>query len=324
MQSSRNRSRAVAATGVLMLLALGWTVGALADTNGIESGGAARAAWLLDRGGLESLALTGERFEQTEFGGGDDLSMEPDNGGGSGAAPGWTMLASLVLPGAGEAMMGYTRGYFMMAVDIFAWTQVASHHSKGTDKRDEYYAFADAHYTDERLVEGYRPGSTDQERSGEGAIYFPAVGAINDVDELDRLPLYVTKEEDRREYYENLGKWDQFIFGWDDYQRASIDRPEYNYTPTMTIEDLRHPWVSENREAYRQMRTESNDEFKSRDRWLYLNIGLRVLSVVQVAYLQGMLGGGPANDLEVAGHPVQFYAQPAGLRGGSVAASVAF
>jgi hypothetical protein len=236
------------------------------------------------------------------------------------------MLASAVLPGAGEALMGHKRGYLMMAADIFSWTQVAKHHGDGVDKRDEYYAYADAHYSDEWLVEGYRPGSEDVERGGEGAIYFPEIGAVNDISELgDQLPLYVTVEADRREYYENLGKWDQFIFGWDDYTRASVDHPEYDYVATGDRSyDLQQPWVSENRETYRQMRIASNDSFKSRDRWMYFNIGLRVFSVLQVAYLQGLLGGDGGNQMQVAGHPVQFIAQPQGLTRGVVATKVGF
>ena len=29
----------------------------------------------------------------------------------------------------------------------------------------------------------------------------------------ENIPLWVSIEDDRREYYENLGKWDQFVFG---------------------------------------------------------------------------------------------------------------
>jgi hypothetical protein len=55
-----------------------------------------------------------------------------------------------------------------------------------------------------------------------------------------------------------------------------------------------------------------------------MNIGLRVFSVVQVAYLQGLLGGGPARELEVAGHAVEIQAAPMGLSSGSVSARVSF
>ncbi|MCP4293063.1 MAG: hypothetical protein GY780_14650 [bacterium] len=289
--------------------------------------GQARASWLLRHDSLETQALTGLNFDQGEIGtsGGAGYEMESESEYNSGgASAGLSMLASAVLPGLGEAVMGHKRGYLMMAVDIFAMTQAYGAHQDGEDLRDDYYAFADAHYTDERLVEGYNPASTDQERSGEGALYFPGIEPVTDVSELHNLPLYVTPDEDFREYYENLGKWDQFIFGWDDYQRASVDRPEYDYEPTNTISDLRQPWVSQNRETYRSMRVESNDSFKKRDRWMYVNIGMRVFSVLQVAYLQGMLGGGPENKFEVAGHPVEFIAQPMGMTKGVLMTKVSF
>ncbi len=325
-----NRTRIVGL--ITGLLILGSFQVALAVTEG-----QARASWLLRHDNLETLALTGLNFDQHEFetdsenGVGYEMETEGEYVGGTNA--GLTMLASVVLPGAGEALMGYKRGYLMMAVDIFAWTQVAKYHGDGSDLRDEYYAYADAHYSDERLVEGYNLASSDIERSGEGALYFPGIEPVSDVSELGNLPLYVTPEEDRREYYENLGKWDQFIFGWDDYHRASepgLDNGGNNqwspadYDPTNTISDLRQPWVSRNREIYRNMRVESNDAFKTRDRWMYVNIGMRVFSVLQVAYLQGLLGGSPGNELEVAGHAVELIAQPYGMTRGTVAARVSF
>ena len=287
-----------------------------------------RMSWLLQRDGLETLALTGQKFEQGEVGGGAagpeivDLDSPQKK-----KKSGWPVLFSLILPGAGEASMGYHRGYFMMAADIFAWTQVAKYNSEGDDLKNDYIAFADDHYTDELLLEGYRDGGFDPERSGEGAIYFSSITSeynFNTLEDLNNLPLYVTKEEDFREYYENLGKWDQFIFGWDDYTRASIEYASIGYVPTLTRADLQQPWVSKNRETYRLMRDDSNDAYKSRDRWLYVNIGLRVFSVLQSAYLGGLLGGAPAEELEVAGHAVHFIAQPAGWNKGALAASVSF
>jgi len=294
-----------------------------------ETPDTARMSWLLNRDGLEDLALTGQRFEQSEIGSsGGGAEIQEFETSGKKKKSGWPVLYSLILPGAGEASMGYTRGYFMMAADIFAWTQVAKYHGDGGDLRDAYIAFADEYYSDEDLVEAYNPGSFDPERRGEGAIYFPGIGPIFNVpglgDPENGLPLYVSKEEDFREYYENLGKWDQFIFGWKDYTRASIEYPDINYVPTFTRDDLQHPWVSQNRETYRLMRDQSNDAYKKRDRWLYVNIGLRVFSVIQSAYLSGLLGGDPAEDLEVAGHTVQIIAQPGGWSKGALAATVSF
>jgi len=313
------------ALGSALVCLLGTAPG-LAQTPDTE-----RMAWLLGRGGLEELALTGQRFEQGEVGGGaGDPEIDPFENTSGRKKSGWPVLFSLVLPGSGEAYLGYTRGYFMMAADIFAWTQVARYHSDGEDLRDEYIAFADDHYTDELLLEGYLDAGIDPDRAGEGSIYFSSITSehnFNTLDDLHNLPLYVTKEDDFREYYENLGKWDQFIFGWDDYSKASDplnpDAPD-GYVPTNTRADLQHPWVSPNREAYRLMRDASNDAYKSRDRWLYVNIGLRVFSVIQTAYLSGLLGGSPGDELEVAGHTVQLIAQPAGWSKGAVAAAVSF
>ena len=286
-----------------------------------------RAAWLLQRGGLETLALTGKLAAQDEIGGGaagSRFERESFGTGRQGIKPGLTILASAVLPGAGEALLGYKRGYVMMALDIFSWTQVAKYHGDGKDYTDEYYAYADLHYSDERLVEAYNGSSADLERSGEGALYFPGVTEnITGVEDLGFLPLYVTVEEDRREYYENLGKWDQFIFGWDDYLRPTFWGPTYDYEPTETISDLRQPWVSEHREAYRDIRDQANDAYKKRDRFLYVNMGLRVASVLQVAYLNGLLGGGDSG-MKVAGHTVEIITEPQGLYRGTVGARVSF
>ncbi len=290
-----------------------------------------RMAWLLNRDSLETLALTGQRFEQGEIGGGGGSLEITEIAEPTGKRKsGWPVLFSLILPGAGEASMGYTRGYAMMAADIFAWTQVSKYHNDGEDLKNDYIAYADLHYSDEDLLEAYKDVSSDLDRVDEGDTYFGSIIGdfnFNTLDDLHNLPLYVTKEDDFREYYENLGKWDQFIFGWDDYSRASDptnpDAPA-GYVPTRTRADLQHPWVSKNRETYRLMRDASNDAYKSRDRWLYVNIGLRVFSVIQTAYLSGFLGGAPAEELEVAGHKVQVFAAPGGFDKGSLGASVSF
>jgi len=304
--------------GLVLVCCLLTAAGAAAGTAATE-----RAAWLL------------ARAEGTSAWPGDTRDFQADvatpaatpgaaEGGGKGPSAGLTVLASAILPGSGEALMGYKRGYLMMAVDIFAWTRVIKYDNDGHDLSDQYYAFADLHYTDERLVRGYTSaGDPNDPRDGEGAIYFPEVGAINDVSELWKLPLYVTKEADRREYYENLGKWDQFIFGWDDYERASISHPEYGYEPTYTISDLRQPWVSRNREIYRDMRNAANDAYKKRDRWLYVNIGLRVFSVLQTAWLNGLLGGHD-DQMAIMGHRVDVVATPQGRDSGTLAAAVSF
>lgn len=326
----RLKGNRAATAALILVVALGaGSALATGDSNASAGAESARAAWLLDRGALQDLPLTGLKASSDEFGGGGAASTEPRYEGLAGDAERsgpLPVLASLVLPGAGEAMLGHKRGYLMMALDIFAWTQVAAKHGDGNDLRDEYYAYADEHYSDELLLQAFVANSADIERDGVGDEYFPNVGAMTDLGDLDQLPLYVTKEEDRREYYENLGKWDQFVFGWDDFVNPLFRE---GYTPTGDAKiDLGQPWVSEHRETYRLMRDASNDAFKSRDRWLYVNIGLRLFSVVQTAWLGGLIGGGDDADggeqLSLGGHEVRLIAQPTGLRRATLAASVSF
>ena len=139
------------------------------------------------------------------------------------------------------------------------------------------------------------------------------------------MPLWVSKEDDRREYYENLGKWDQFVFGWDDFE----DPRDFLDDPTINIANLKDPRTSQNRETYRALRKDANDDYAKSDRFIYLNIAFRVFSVLQVAYLEGLLfgdagEGGESAQLEVGSHKVDFFVNPVGYTRGVMGATVSF
>jgi len=278
-----------------------------------------RAAWLLERSGLEASLVTGEPLNQSGIGG-TQYTEESSSGGGAGA--GLTMLMSAVLPGLGEATMGYSRGYFMMALDVFVWTRVIHYNNEGNDAKTEYRTYAEAHWSEDKFRDAYQ-GTPDDEylqgvNGGIGLDYYVDV-------EPGGLPaLFVPRDEDEREWFENLGKWDQFVFGWDDFRRPDDPPLGIEYDVTGGVIDLQQPWISANRETYRLMREESNDAFEKRDRLIYVNIGLRVFSVLQVAYLQGLFGGGPTNELLVAGHKVEIIAEPRGFTSSRLGAIVSF
>ena len=271
-----------------------------------------RAGWLLQRSALDIGSLRFPEYRQAEIGGGGGGQTISDGGGFGGGLP---MLMSLVLPGAGEAYLGYKRGYLMMALDVAVWFGVKNYHNKGNDLRDEYYAFADAHWSEAKLAGAFDDLYWDEYIAGVGQEWFPEI-----IDYRD-LSLWVSRQDDEREYYENLGKWDQFVFGWDDFRHPDdID----GYDPTGALEDLKQPGVSRNREKYRSLREESNDQFTKRDRLLYLNIAARVFSVFQVAYLQGLFGARGESELTVAGHPVRLITETHGLTETRVAVSVSY
>ncbi|MBD3220536.1 hypothetical protein GF314_04775 [bacterium] len=304
----------------------------LAGTVGVA--GADQTGWLLRQADLEVARLTGELPAESsswdadgEMGG---ATTVPTRSRRSPAVP---MLMSLVVPGAGEAFLGYKRGYLQIALDAASWYGAIHYDQKGEDKKDEYYAYADVHWSEEKLDAAYdenyldRPDANFDYSSvvGEGADYFST--AENEINNYTQLPLWVSVEEDRREYYENLGKWDQFVFGWDDY----TDPRDFLDTDVIDIRNLQDPRTSAHREVYRDMRQQSNDYFGNRDTFIYLSIAFRMFSVLQVAYLEGLLfggdGGGPADEpekIEIGGHEVDFIVEPMGYSRGMIAAKVSF
>ncbi|MHB8079011.1 MAG: hypothetical protein ACYDIE_07135 [Candidatus Krumholzibacteriia bacterium] len=307
MKNWRSAARLAAISLTLLTCAAGR---AAADPAALPS--LARADWLLDHlaatpglagpGGLSAL----DQPNETGGVGGGSAVTATDDGGRRGAA--LPMLMSAVVPGLGEAYLGHKRGYALMAIDVASWIGVAHYTNAGNRKRDEYYAYADAHWTEARLAAAYGDVSLP------GTFYFPGVT------DYTALPLWVSVAADRREYYENLGKWDQFVFGWDDF----LDPRDFLVQSEYTSQDLQDPRVSTNRETYRAMREDSNRQFTNRDRLLYLNMATRLFSIFEVAYLQGLLGGGPKDQLAIAGHPVTLIAEPVGLSSSRLGVSVAY
>jgi hypothetical protein len=280
--------------------------------------------WWTRQADLELASLTGSLEAQ-------DLGGSPEFGAaGEAGAPGGNfgkavpLLMSAILPGAGQVYLGLKQdrtgallaGAGFVAADIFSWTQVFHNADLGDKKKDEYYAFADAHWSVDRLAAAY--GESDDP----GTEYFAFTDENGSPITLyTQIPLWVSAEADRREYYENLGKWNQFVFGWDDFTDPRLQYGWESGDP-LDSEWLDNPVTSANRETYRQMRTDSNDYYDKRDRFIYLSIGLRVVSVLHVAYLEGLLFGGDGGDN--VSKSVQFIAQPVGLRSGVFGATVAF
>jgi len=267
---------------------------------------ASRAGWLVDRTLDAEPGLDRAALPQSDIGGVTDLGGAPSGGRGSLVKP---MLLSLLMPGLGEATMGYKRGYLMMAVDAAAWFGVAKYHQDGVDKRDAYKAYLDDHWSEDRLAAAFGSDPNDFP----GTFYY----GVNDYTDLS---LWVSREDDEREWYENAGKWDQFVFGWDDFTD-----PRNWVGPGATTADLKDDIrVSANRLTYRDMRQDSNDAFHTRDNLVYFNMLTRVFSVLQVAWLGGAFSDDGRAALNVGGHDVAIIAEPRGLTASRLGFSVSY
>lgn len=186
------------------------------------------------------------------------------------------ILLSALVPGAGEMYMGYEkRGAVLMLAEATAWIGYAYKNQQGLNTRSDYEHYADVHWDMNRWIQdhpavypNWTPDYTLADLEQEGRDSYSGNGAWPGY-----IP-WVPRSQDKQHYYENIGKYDWYVSGWDDY------------TPGTFPSDLGPGQVfSLHRETYRQMRRTSNNQLDSADRFVYLSIVARVYSLVETTLL---------------------------------------
>lgn len=179
-------------------------------------------------------------------------------------SPQKAFIYSLLIPGAGQLYAGskIKAAVFFLA-DVAAWGGFAHFRSSGHTKEDEYRAFADAHW--------------DQGPYWDSLLSTQGIERWHDADSFPHhLPYQVvgtdTSVLKNGEYYENVGKYDQFIWGWDDleqYQTGQPD-PEQNYR-------------SSRRLTYVGMREDANKQFDRATTAVIVSIANHLISAFDAA-----------------------------------------
>ncbi len=220
----------------------------------------------------------------------------------------WPVLYSTLLPGLGELTMGYEkRGIALMVVEVAAWAGYFTYHTDGLDMRDEYEAYADVHWSETKFVDDHLcptlppTGRTlemleecGQAVSGSGGDWW-----------LGYVP-WVSKEEDKQHYYENIGKYDWFASGWDDW-----------------IPNSTSP-VTPHRTEYRAMREDSNDALDNANSCIWVSLAARVFSIAETAIIVRNRRQEGAHSSVRTETPVALRARPRGFDGGELALEVRF
>ena len=203
----------------------------------------------------------------------------------------WPLLASAALPGLGESLTGHRRGWFMIAADVGIWYGVIDRSNEGDDWETRYEAFALEHWSEDAWTRAVATSANFRE-------YYPDEGFVP-----EDVALYVSREDDEREWFENLGKWDVFAWGWREFWDDAWNEERHEdflgaelYQPDP---DDRSTWFFPNdkatmtplRDEYLEMRVKSNDAYQTRDQLFNAAVLLRVFSVLQTAYLEGFIGG---------------------------------
>lgn len=139
---------------------------------------------------------------------------------------------SLVIPGAGQAYSGsYWTAGIMVCVEVAAITFAVVYTQKGDNKTSEFQQYADQHWSAVRYARWITAHGTDYNTSGSVNIYvnpdeslqpwqrvsFAEINAWETQQKTEgfshSLPAYGVQQ-----YYELIGKYVQFKFGWDGYK----------------------------------------------------------------------------------------------------------
>ncbi|TKJ41808.1 hypothetical protein CEE37_04365 [candidate division LCP-89 bacterium B3_LCP] len=221
--------------------------------------------------------------------------------------PGKALLLSAILPGTGQF---YAKNYLFaaafLAIEVGAWYGVASSHGRGMDKETEFLAFADQHWTyyDEsygglgdygsyleyEYYAAYEFGP-DGESGGdvytgsivewqlltwnERSYWLPANGFTHELDPNNK----------DQQYYEMIGKYDQFGAGWP--EDGDYD-PDWRNGPYL-YDDLgakTWKWQTHNtyREDYLNMRKDSNDALEMSKNYTMVVLGNHLLSALHAGF----------------------------------------
>ena len=172
-------------------------------------------------------------------------------------SPKTAFFLSLMVPGLGELYSGAKwRAAGFMASEGLTWLAYFSWRSKGNDLKADFRVFADQHWSEAQ----YRAWQAYNRSQPESQQYY----------ETETLP---AKDGDTQQYYELIGKYAQFIYGWDDVTSAFT-------TQNMSI-------TSATQQNYETQRNESNKYLKRASKVIGLTVLNRIASSIHAsAYLR--------------------------------------
>jgi hypothetical protein len=221
-----------------------------------------------------TLRMDGKRIESPIVPAAEILAGRPSSGVSRRKRTIISVLCSAVLPGLGELYLYRETGDsgilarvpFFFAAEGYLWYGYVHNHSKGKDIKEEYMAFADEHWNLDRFLTQH-PCCADLNPCDSWEIY------NSECKSYFNYFVYTPREIDEEEYYENIGKYDAFVYGWDDW----ADQPDY-WTP--------------NRRTYWDLRGDSNKYLLRADQHLMLMLVNRLVSMVDAGLLAYRMGSG--------------------------------
>ncbi|KAA3636307.1 MAG: hypothetical protein DWP97_03020 [Calditrichaeota bacterium] len=221
-------------------------------------------------------SVLGLKTQQTNS---DNLTLaqiaEPDEirlqeKAGSGKSPGKAFFLSLAVPGLGQLYNGSkVKAAVFLGAEVASWVFHIKLHGDGDNLTDDYEAFNDAHWSEDRytyMLENTYGASDDDDVD---PLSYPEIN--------HHLP-----ETKTQQYYEMTGKYDQFSWGWDDAVLNGNTFAYYdtNSTPLPQVVGADIPY-SANRFTYEQMRNDANDKYDQARNMVYISMANHVISAFE-------------------------------------------
>jgi len=164
------------------------------------------------------------------------------------------VLLSAALPGAGQFYNGSKlKGVVFLLVEAAA---VAGHfhfNNKGNDFRDDFQNLANSEWNE--------------------TAYWDWISHVSGVDRQNDAALrefesanfsHFLPQKKGQQYYENIGKYNQFVYGWTDFRNkvGDVENFSFGQYQSNSYNGTRLEDISPTRTEYMQIRTNSNDNLK--------------------------------------------------------------
>lgn len=178
---------------------------------------------------------------------------------GSTISPGKAFLFSLLVPGSGQLYAGEKRGIAFLALEAVVWPAYFIWRQKGKDVEKDYQEFSGTHW--------------------EFDHYQVWRDYTKTTDELS----HSYEEASQQQKYEMIGKYDQFIFGWDDSEPSLRELQNQGRLEEYPPDSLKNVYSS-NREEYMDMRYDSNKYLKRAGWCVGALLANHILSAIDAAH----------------------------------------
>ena len=143
-------------------------------------------------------------------------------------------LFSLIIPGSGELYANSKiKALVFFGVDAALWGLYFKYHGKGKDKEKEFRTFADGHWSEDV---GYNQWLIDSL-----GITSDTMRYWNPVEQEWTYLSHHLPDGKTQQYYEMIGKYEQFRWGWDDF--SDITKNSVNRSSYVEMRHISNDWL---------------------------------------------------------------------------------